>query len=109
MLLVHFQRAGHKPIALVGGATGMIGDPSGKSKERQFLTEETLLANQESIKKQLSKFLDFNAENAAEVLNNYDWFKNISFLDFFKDCRKAPHRKLYDSKRFGEKPPWRRQ
>jgi len=89
MLLVHFQRAGHKPIALVGGATGMIGDPSGKAKERQFLTEETLIANQESIKKQLSKFLDFNAKkNAAEVVNNYDWFKNISFLEFLRTAGK---------------------
>ncbi|MBC8110685.1 MAG: tyrosine--tRNA ligase [Verrucomicrobia bacterium] len=89
MLLVHFQRAGHKPIALVGGATGMIGDPSGKSKERQFLDEYTLRSNQEAIRKQLSKFLDFGtAKNAAEMVNNYDWFKEIRFLDFLRTAGK---------------------
>lgn len=89
MLLVHFQRAGHKPIALIGGATGMIGDPSGKSEERKFLSEETLRLNQEAQKKQLSKFLDFNCgANAAELVNNFDWFKNIGFIDFLRDVGK---------------------
>ena len=82
MMLKHFQRAGHKPIALVGGATGMIGDPSMKSQERNLLDEKTLRHNQEAIKKQLSKFLDFesDAPNAAELVNNYDWMKNFSLL-----------------------------
>ena len=86
MILKHFQRAGHKPIALIGGATGMIGDPSGKSLERNLLDEKTLRHNQECIKKQLEKFLDFNsgAENAAELANNYDWMKDFSFLDFIR-------------------------
>ncbi len=90
LMLRHFQLAGHKPIALVGGATGMIGDPSGKSKERNLLDEETLRHNQEAIKKQLSKFLDFNASqsNAAELVNNYDWMKDISFLQFIRDVGK---------------------
>ena len=90
MMLKHFQRAGHKPIALVGGATGMIGDPSMKSQERKLLSEETLRHNQEAIKKQLSKFLDFDsaAPNAAEMVNNYDWMKNFSFLDFIRDVGK---------------------
>lgn len=90
MLLKHFQSAGHKPIALIGGATGMIGDPSGKSNERNLLNEETLLHNQEAIKKQLSKFLDFdsNANNAAEMVNNYDWMKEFSFLEFIRDVGK---------------------
>lgn len=90
MMLKHFQRAGHKPIALVGGATGMIGDPSMKSQERKLLDEETLRHNQEAIKKQLSKFLDFesDAPNAAEMVNNYDWMKNFSFLDFIRDVGK---------------------
>ena len=91
MMLRHFQRCGsHKPIALVGGATGMIGDPSLKSQERNLLDEETLRHNQESIKKQLSKFLDFesSAPNAAELVNNYDWMKNYSFLDFIRDVGK---------------------
>ena len=84
MILRHFQRCGHKPIALVGGATGMIGDPSGKSAERNLLDEATLRHNQEAIKKQLSKFLDFesDAPNRAELVNNYDWMKEFSFLDF---------------------------
>jgi tyrosyl-tRNA synthetase len=86
MLLKHFQLAGHKPIALVGGATGMIGDPSGKSAERDFLSEETLRFNQEAIKIQLEKFLDFNSgENSAEMVNNYDWFKDFSFLGFLRE------------------------
>ncbi|MDE5989640.1 MAG: tyrosine--tRNA ligase [Duncaniella sp.] len=90
MMLKHFQRAGHKPIALVGGATGMIGDPSMKSQERKLLDEETLRHNQEAIKKQLSKFLDFDSDapNAAEMVNNYDWMKNFSFLDFIRDVGK---------------------
>lgn len=84
MILRHFQRCGHKPIALVGGATGMIGDPSGKSAERNLLDEATLRHNQEAIKKQLSRFLDFDSDkpNRAEMVNNYDWMKDFSFLDF---------------------------
>lgn len=90
MMLKHLQMAGHKPMALVGGATGMIGDPSMKSQERNLLSEETLNHNVECIKKQLSRFLDFdsNAENAAELVNNYDWMKNYSFLDFTRDIGK---------------------
>ena len=90
MMLKHFQRAGHKPIALVGGATGMIGDPSMKSQERKLLDEDTLRHTQEAIKKQLSKFLDFDSDapNAAELVNNYDWMKNFSFLDFIRDVGK---------------------
>jgi len=90
LLLVHFQKAGHKPIALVGGATGMVGDPSGKSEERNLLSEETLQKNVAGVKAQLEKFLDFNPSlpNAAEMANNYDWFKNISFIDFLRDAGK---------------------
>ncbi len=90
LLLVHLQKAGHKPVALIGGATGMVGDPSGKSEERNMLSEVVLNNNMEGIKKQLQKFLDFNstAENAAELVNNYDWFKSISFLDFIRDAGK---------------------
>jgi tyrosyl-tRNA synthetase len=90
MLLKHFQLSGHKPLALVGGATGMIGDPSGKSNERNLLDEPTLRHNQEAIKGQLSRFLDFtsDAANAAELVNNYDWMKNFSFLDFIRDVGK---------------------
>lgn len=90
MLLKHFQRCGHKPIALVGGATGMIGDPSMKSQERNLLDEPTLRHNQECIKQQLSKFLDFGsgAANAAEMVNNYDWMKSYTFLDFIRDIGK---------------------
>jgi len=89
MLLKHFQLCGHKPIALVGGATGMIGDPSGKAAEREFLSEDTLRHNQECIKKQLEKFLDFsNIDNSAEVVNNYDWFKEFSFLGFLREAGK---------------------
>lgn len=90
MILKHFQRSGHKPIALVGGATGMIGDPSMKSQERKLLDEETLRHNQEAIKKQLSKFLDFDSDapNAAEMVNNYDWMKDFSFLAFIRDVGK---------------------
>ena len=90
MMLRHFQRCGHKPIALVGGATGMIGDPSGKSAERNLLDEKTLRHNQECIKKQLARFLDFesDAPNAAELVNNYDWMKDFTFLDFARNVGK---------------------
>ncbi|GAB4118921.1 MAG: tyrosine--tRNA ligase [Thermoflexibacter sp.] len=89
MLLVHLQRTGHKPFALVGGATGMIGDPSGKSEERKFLDEEVLKHNQTCIKKQLEKFLDFESgANSAEMVNNYDWFKEIGFLQFLREVGK---------------------
>ena len=90
MMLRHFQRCGHKPIALLGGATGMIGDPSGKSQERNLLDENTLRHNQECIKKQLSKFLDFDSDapNHAELVNNYDWMKDFSFLDFARTVGK---------------------
>ena len=90
MMLRHLQRAGHRPLALIGGATGMIGDPSMKSAERNLLDEETLRHNQESIKKQLAKFLDFdsNAPNAAVLVNNYDWMKDYSFLAFIRDIGK---------------------
>jgi tyrosyl-tRNA synthetase len=89
MILVHLQKAGHKPVALVGGATGMVGDPSGKSKERNLLDEETLTHNLKCMRRQLEQFLDFNCgENAAEVVNNFDWFKNFSFLDFIRDVGK---------------------
>jgi tyrosyl-tRNA synthetase len=90
MLLVHFQRAGHVPVALIGGATGMIGDPSGKSEERNLLDEKTLRFNQEGIKKQLSKFLDFQSDrkNKAVMVNNYDWMKDYSYLGFIRDIGK---------------------
>jgi len=88
MTLVHFQRAGHKPFALVGGATGMVGDPSGKSQERNLLDAATLNHNVACVKSQLEKFLDFSGENAAEMVNNYDWFQNMSFLDFIRDIGK---------------------
>ena len=89
MNLLHFQQAGHKPIALIGGATGMVGDPSGKSAERNLLNEEVLNHNIACQKKQLEKFLDFNCgEKSAELVNNYDWFKNFSFLDFIRDVGK---------------------
>lgn len=90
MMLKHFQRAGHRPISLIGGATGMIGDPSMKSAERNLLDEETLRHNQNAIKNQLSKFLDFDSDkpNAAVLVNNYDWMKDFSFLDFIRDVGK---------------------
>jgi tyrosyl-tRNA synthetase len=89
MTLLHFQKAGHKPIALVGGATGMVGDPSGKSDERNLLDADTLQKNLDGQRKQLEKFLDFDCgENKAEIVNNYDWFKNFSFLDFIRDVGK---------------------
>lgn len=89
MTLVHFQRAGHKPYALVGGATGMVGDPSGKSAERNLLDADTLNHNVKCVKEQLEKFLDFNSgSNSAEMVNNYDWFKDMSFLDFIRDVGK---------------------
>ena len=90
LLLVHLQKAGHKPYALVGGATGMVGDPSGKSEERNLLSEDILQRNQAGVKKQLEKFLDFDVSkpNAAEMVNNYDWFKEMCFLDFIRDVGK---------------------
>ena len=90
VLLVHLQRAGHKPIALVGGATGMVGDPSGKNEERNLLSEDILNHNVACVKKQLEKFLDFDTQlpNAAEMANNYDWFSNFSFLNFIRDVGK---------------------
>ena len=90
IILVHLQKYGHKPIALVGGATGMVGDPTGKSEERNLLSSEVLDKNIAGIKKQLSKFIEFdsNKTNAAELVNNYDWFKNISFIDFIRDAGK---------------------
>lgn len=90
MMLRHFQRCGHKPLALIGGATGMIGDPSGKSAERNLLDEKTLRHNQEAIRKQLSRFLDFESDrpNRAELVNNYDWTKDVTFLDFAREIGK---------------------
>lgn len=89
MTLVHFQRSGHKPVALVGGATGMVGDPSGKSAERNLLSEDILNHNLACVQKQLEKFLNFDCgENSAEVVNNYDWFKNFNFLEFIRDVGK---------------------
>ncbi len=89
MILVHFQRSGHKPFALVGGATGMVGDPSGKREERKLLDEETLRHNQACIQMQLERFLDFEqGENKAELVNNYDWFKEMNFLDFIRNVGK---------------------
>lgn len=90
MTLLHFQQCGHKPLALVGGATGMVGDPSGKSAERNLLSEDTLRHNESCVKKQLEKFLDFSksSSNSAEMVNNYDWFKEIRFLDFIRDVGK---------------------
>jgi tyrosyl-tRNA synthetase len=89
MTLLHFQRSGHKPLALVGGATGMVGDPSGKSQERNLLSENSLQHNLNCQKKQLEKFLDFDCgNNSAEIVNNYDWFKSFSFLDFIRDVGK---------------------
>ncbi len=89
MTLIHFQRAGHKPFALVGGATGMVGDPSGKSAERNLLSEDALQHNLEGIQSQLEKFLDFNCGvNSAQMVNNYDWFKNYNFLEFIRDVGK---------------------
>ena len=90
LLLVHLQKAGHKPIALIGGATGMVGDPSGKSEERNLLNEETLSKNLAGIKSQLEKYIDFNSSqpNCAELVNNYDWFKSVSFIEFLRDTGK---------------------
>ncbi len=90
IMLVHLQKAGHKPIALVGGATGMVGDPSGKSEERNLLSEETLALNLAGVQKQLERFLDFDASrpNKAEIVNNYDWFKQFTFLEFIRDVGK---------------------
>jgi tyrosyl-tRNA synthetase len=89
MTLVHFQQCGHKPVALVGGATGMVGDPSGKSDERNLLSEEVLRHNEACVRKQLEKFIDFNAgSTSAELVNNYEWFKDFKFLDFIRDVGK---------------------
>jgi tyrosyl-tRNA synthetase len=90
LLLLHLQRAGHKPIALLGGATGMVGDPSGKNQERNLLNEETLQKNLEGVKNQLKKFLDFDSgkATAAELVNNYSWFKEINLLEFIRDVGK---------------------
>jgi tyrosyl-tRNA synthetase len=90
LLLIHLQRAGHKPVALLGGATGMVGDPSGKSQERNLLNEETLQNNLEGVKRQLSKFLDFDSgkPTSAELVNNYDWFKEMNLLEFIRDVGK---------------------
>jgi tyrosyl-tRNA synthetase len=88
MTLMHFQKCGHKPIALVGGATGMVGDPSGKSSERNLLDEATLNHNLSCVKAQLERFLSFEGENAAEMVNNYDWFKEVNFLEFIRDVGK---------------------
>jgi tyrosyl-tRNA synthetase len=88
MTLVHFQRCGHRPVALVGGATGMVGDPSGKSAERNLLSEEVLRHNESCVKKQLEKFLDFSGSSGAEMVNNYTWFKEFKFLDFIRDIGK---------------------
>jgi tyrosyl-tRNA synthetase len=90
MMLRHFQLAGHKPYALIGGATGMIGDPSGKSEERNLLDETTLRMNQEAIKQQLTRFLDFESDskNAAVLVNNYDWMNEMGFLQFIRDVGK---------------------
>src|SRR3954471_16763965 len=90
MTLIHFQRAGHKPFALVGGATGMVGDPSGKSAERNLLSEDVLQHNLAGIKGQLSRFLNFDSgeANGAELVNNYDWFKGLEFLHFIRDVGK---------------------
>lgn len=88
MTLLHFQQCGHQPVALVGGATGMVGDPSGKSEERNFLSEDLLVHNLECQKKQLEKFLNFSGANAASIVNNYDWFKDFTFLQFIRDVGK---------------------
>ena len=90
ILLMHLQKAGHKPYALIGGATGMVGDPSGKSAERNMLSKEQINLNVQGVKKQLSKFLDFDnkAENAAVLVNNIDWFTDFTFLDFIRDVGK---------------------
>src|ERR1700730_17656894 len=90
LLLVHLQKAGHKPIALIGGATGMVGDPSGKNEERNLLSEETLQKNLSGIRLQLEKYLDFNqaSPNAAVMANNYEWFKEMLFIDFLRDIGK---------------------
>ena len=88
MTLVHFQRAGHKPFALIGGATGMVGDPSGKSQERNLLDKETIELNIRGVQGQLERFLDFKGANAAEVINNSEWFDSMNFLDFIRDVGK---------------------
>ena len=104
MLLVHLQRAGHRPIALVGGATGMVGDPSGKTAERQFLDVEILQHNLACQKAQLERFLDFEGPAAARVVNNHDWFKDFSFLDFIRDVGKHITVNYMTAKDLGEEP-----
>ena len=102
ILLKHFQNCGHKPIVLVGGATGMIGDPSGKSQERNLLDERVLRDNVFKIKTQLQKFLDFNnAPNGALMVNNYDWMEKLSFIEFARDIGKTHHSELYDGQGSG--------
>lgn len=110
MMLKHFQQCGHKPIVLVGGATGMIGDPSGKSQERNLLDEKTLRHNQDCLKAQLSNFLDFDSSepNAAVMVNNYDWMKDFSFLDFIRDIGKHITVNYMMSKDSVKKTPYRR-
>ena len=105
LLLVHLQKAGHKPFVLLGGATGMVGDPSGKSEERNLLDEETLNQNLRGIRKQLERFLDFDQinPNAAELVNNYDWFKEMYFLDFITGRRETYYRQLHVGQRQREK------
>ena len=111
MILKHFQRCGHKPIFLVGGATGMIGDPSGKSLERNLLDEETLHRNQEGIKKQLSRLVDFSSEapNAAEMVNNYDWMKKFYVPRIHPGHRQMHHRQLHDGERLRQEALQRRR
>ena len=110
MILKHFQMCGHRPIALVGGATGMIGDPSGKSQERNLLDEETLRRNQEAIKRQLAKLIDFDSDapNAALMVNNYDWMKGIALPRLHPRHRQADHGQLHDGQGFGQEAFQRR-
>ena len=110
MILKHFQMCGHRPIALVGGATGMIGDPSGKSQERNLLDEKTLRHNQEAIKKQLAKLLDFesDAPNAAMLVNNYDWIEGHLVPGIHPRHRQVHHRQLHDGQRLGQETVQRR-
>ena len=109
MMLRHLQQSGHKPLALVGGATGMIGDPSGKSAERNLLDEETLRHNVACIKEQLARFLDFDSDapNAAELVNNYDWMKDFSFLDFAREVGKCITVNYMMAKDSVKRPQWR--
>ena len=110
MILKHFQMCGHRPLALIGGATGMIGDPSGKSQERNLLDEPTLRHNQEAIKRQLAKLLDFesDAPNAAVLVNNYDWMKGYLVPRIHPRHRQVHHRQLHDGQRLGQEAFQRR-